>query len=399
MQQTIQIPNKILPLFHNKLRYAVLYGGRGSGKSWGVALFLILKAIEQKTRVLCTREIQTSIKDSVYKLLSDTISAHGLDGLYNVKHDSIHSFNGSEFIFKGLLRNSQEIKSTEGIDIAWCEEAASTSRKSLDILIPTIRKPGSQIIFTMNPTNDDDPVYTDFILKDRDDVLKIKANYNDNPFFPAVLKSELEYDKRVDYDKYLHVWEGQCVRHSAAQVFYGKWVVDDFAIPEGVMYYQGLDFGFSVDPTAFIRCYIQDNKLFITDEIYHVNLDIDKTPEKLKAVPDVEKWALTADSSRPETINYLRRYGFPKIKSSIKGAGSVEDGIAFLRSFEKIIVHPRCKNTINELRTYSYKINKITGEITPILEDKANHLIDALRYALEDLMRFRKTATNKIAGW
>jgi phage terminase large subunit len=384
----IYVPSRIQPLFTTKKRYVSIYGGRGSGKSWSVALFLLLKAMDDKIRVLCTREIQNSIKDSVHKLLGDTISRYKLDAYFEITDKTIKSTNGSEFLFKGLRHNPNDIKSTEGIDYCWIEEAHSVSRKSFEILTPTIRKPGSQIIFTYNPTNEDDPVHVDYTLADREDVEKILVNCSNNMKFPEVLKGEMEYDKRVDFDKYLHIWEGHCVKHSEAQIFYGKWRVEDFETPEGVIFYHGSDWGFSTDPSAAIRCYVGERTLYIDYDAYGVGVDIDKTGELFDRIPNIRRHKIIADSARPETISYLSRQGF-NIVGARKGKGSVEDGIEFIRSFEDIIIHPRCQHTIDEFRNYCWKVDKNTGEISTVPMDAHNHLIDALRYALEDIMRHK----------
>jgi phage terminase large subunit len=361
-----------------------LYGGRGSAKSWTVADFLVLKGYESPKRILCTREIQKSIKDSVHKLLSDRIKHYGLESFYTITEKNIYAPNGTEFIFKGLRHNIDEIKSTEGLDYAWPEEAHNTSRKSLDILTPTVRKPGSQIIFTYNPTGEDDPVHVDFTKAPREDTLKIEINWRDNPWFPEVLMDELEYDKRVDYDKYLHKWEGQCVAHSEAQIFYKKWVIDVFETPEQIEWNLGLDFGFSVDPSAGIASYITDNTLYIRYECWGLGVEIDKIPELLNGIPEVAtcRAEFVADSSRPDTISYLRRNGV-RITGAKKGKGSIEDGIEKIRGFEKVIIHPDCKRTIEEFRNYKWKVDPRTDEISTIPEDKNNHIIDALRYSLE----------------
>lgn len=386
----IDIPNKLLPIFTAKERYIDLYGGRGSAKSWTVAEFLIIKGYQGKKRNLCTREYQNTIKESVHRLLANTIDKFELDSFYKVKDDSIVGKNGTEFLFKGLRKDPDGIKSMEDLDYAWVEEAHTISKKSLEILIPTVRKNGSQIIFTYNPTNDDDPVHTDYTLSDRSNVLRIECNYIDNPFFPEVLRDEMEWDRLNDPDKFEHIWMGKCVKHSAAQVFYGKWGVEDFEIPENTFFYQGADWGFSQDPMAFVRCFVIDRKLYICDELYGIGIDIDFIPGKFREIHESEKYPITADSARPDTINYVKKNGFPLIRKSIKGKGSVEDGIAFLRSYKKIIIHPKCKHTIDEFKLYQYQVDTKTEAISNKLEDKNNHIIDALRYSLEELMRMRK---------
>jgi PBSX family phage terminase large subunit len=210
----IECPEKLLPIYETQKRFIAIYGGRGSAKSWGVSDFLLAKGIERQIRILCAREVQNSIKDSVHKLLSDRIVHHGLTSYYRITDDKIIGLNGTEFIFKGLHRNPQDVKSTEGIDYCWIEEAHTVSQESLDVLVPTVRKPGSQIIFTFNPNYDDDPVYVDYVKTERDNCLKIQMNYTDNPWFPEVLQKSMEYDREHFPNKYLHVWKGMCVIES-----------------------------------------------------------------------------------------------------------------------------------------------------------------------------------------
>jgi len=371
-------------------RYKVWYGGRGGAKSWTVARLLLLRAIEQPLRVLCTREYQSSISDSVHALLSDQIDKMGLDSVYEIKRYSIVSQNGSTFIFAGLRHNPKKIKGTEGIDIAWVEEADTISNESLNLLIPSIRKPDSEIWFTFNPDSPEDPIYTRFVKTDRADAIVRRVNHSDNPWFPEVLRREMEWDRAHDTDKYLHIWEGEPRTASQAQVFGGRWRIEPIETPDNAQFYFGADWGFSVDPTALVRCYIDNRTLYIDYEAYGVGVDIDKTGELFDHVPGARDWTITADSARPETINYLKRQGF-RIRKSRKGKGSVEDGVEFIKSFNEIVVHPRCKHVIDEMKLYSYKLDRLTGEPTPVLEDKHNHLIDSLRYALEAVMRSKGT--------
>jgi phage terminase large subunit len=407
----IKLPLKLKPIFSSQHRYVVIYGGRGSAKSWSVGGLFIVNGYQQKKRYLCTREYQNTIKESVHRLLADTIQRFGLDSFYKIKDDSIVGKNGTEFIFKGLRKDPDGIKSMEDLDAAWVEEAHTISRKSLDILIPTVRKKGSQIFFTYNPTDKEDPVHVDYTLSNKPNVLRIECNYNDNPFFPDVLHQEMEWDRANDIDKYYHVWCGQCVQHSEAQIFYGKWIIEDFEKwetidnqyqqtfpPRNTFFYFGSDYGYGQDPATLNRCFVLDNTLYIDYEFHGIGIDIDKLPSYYATIPESANYPITGDSSRPDTIAYIRARGFPKIKSSIKGKGSIEDGIAFMRSFEKIKVHPRCKHTIDEFRLYSYIIDPKTGQISSKIEDKHNHHIDNLRYALEDLMRMRQvTAVRSIA--
>lgn len=398
----VLVPEKLLPVFQTDKRYIALHGGRGSAKSWTVAKLLLLRGLEEKKRIFCTREIQNSIKDSVHKLLSNMIADDEvLRRHYKVQETSIYGANRTEFIFRGLYRNLQNIKSTEGIDYCWVEEAQSVSRASLDVLIPTIRKEGSQIFFSYNLIRNEDPVHADFGGTDRDDVLSIEVNYWDNPWFPDVLRKDMEKDKSRDYGKYLHVWCGKPLVMTEASVFKGKVFSEAFEDPRDedgkilVALDFGVDWGFADDPLVLIRTYDYEDCCYISHEAYGVRVEIDATPSFFDTVPNVrDQWKLVCDSARPEMISHMKNRGFNCIPS-VKGKGSVEDGIAYLRGYKKIIVHPRCPNALRELTEYSYKIDKQTNEILPVVEDKNDHVPDALRYAKERRMRVRTLKPTK----
>lgn len=390
-------PIKFPPAFEalfRPARYKVYYGGRGGGKSWMVARALLIKALERKIRVLCAREFQTSIADSVHKLLGEQIEALGFSHWYEVQKTRIIGLNGTEFIFKGLRHNVQEIKSTEGVDYCWIEEASSVSEESWAVLVPTIRQADSEIWMTFNPQDDNDPTYRKFVLNPPPGAIVRKVSWRDNPHFPQVLRDEMEYLQRVDPDAYAHVWEGETRTISDAVIFRGKVEVRPFETPANVdRFYFGADWGFSQDPTVLIRCFVIDRTLYIDHEAYSIGCDIDKTPALFDRVPESRKWPIYADSARPETVSYMKRTGF-NISSAPKWGGSVEDGIAFLRSYEKIVVHERCRHFAEETRLYKYKVDQRTGEVLPVIVDAHNHAIDALRYALSKLIkRTKKTTT------
>lgn len=208
MQVNINIPHKLADIFTGPARYRVAYGGRGSAKSWSFARMLLIKALEGKHRILCARELQNSIKDSVHKLLTDQVYAMGLQNYYEVGESFIRSKTGSDFIFKGLRSNTAEIKSMENISIAWVEEAQAVSEKSWDLLIPTIRAPGSEIWIGFNPENESDPVYQRFVATPPDNCKTVKINWNDNPWFPQELEAERLHLQRIDPERYDYVWEG-----------------------------------------------------------------------------------------------------------------------------------------------------------------------------------------------
>lgn len=213
-----EFPEKLQCLFKPN-RYKVLYGGRGGAKSWGIARALLILASNKPLRILCARELQMSIKDSVHKLLSDQIEALGLSGFYSVQNASIRGLNGSEFSFVGLRSNVTQIKSYEGVDICWVEEAQTVSKGSWNVLIPTIRKDGSEIWVSFNPELEEDETYQRFVLHPPAGAIVEKINWSDNPWFPEVLRTEMEALKVRDHSSYLTVWEGLCRKSIDGAVF------------------------------------------------------------------------------------------------------------------------------------------------------------------------------------
>lgn len=390
---TIETPQVFEPLLYAS-RYKGAHGGRGSGKSHFFAELLVEKALMQPgLRWACIREVQKSLEQSVKRLLEDKIEKLGVGKLFNVKQFEIETPGGGVIIFQGMQNHTAEsIKSLEGFDGAWVEEAQSLSQKSLDLLRPTIRKESSELWFSWNPREETDPV--DVFLRGDNlppGAVVVQANYHDNPFLPEVLKAELEYDRMRDPDKYRHIWLGEYQQNSEARVF-KNWKIEEFERPEGSIFRLGADWGFASDPSVLVRSSIEGNRLYIDYEAYMVGCEIVNLPELFMSVPEAEKWPMTADSARPETISHMQKNGFPKIRAAIKGAKSIEDGIEWLKSFD-IVVHPRCKHTIDELTSYSYKTDSLTGDVLPILEDKNNHVIDALRYACEGARRAKPAPT------
>lgn len=382
----IQTPRKFVPLLA-PARYKGAHGGRGSGKSHFFAEMLVEKAILQPgLRAACVREVQKSLKNSVKLLVEDKIRRLGVQSSFDILEAEIRTPGGGVIIFQGMQNHTADsIKSLEGFDVAWVEEAQSLSQRSLDLLRPTIRKPGSELWFSWNPAKPTDPV--DVLLRGENppkDSVVIQVNWNDNPFLPAELRADLEDDRRRDPDKFLHVWEGHYSLNSEARVF-RNWRVEEFTTPADAVHRFGADWGFAIDPTVLVRCHIDGRKLYVDAEAWQIGCEIDRTPALFDTIPGARKSLIRADSSRPETVSYMKRQGF-RITPAVKGPGSIEDGVEFLRSFD-IIVHPRCKKVAEELTLYSYKVDQHTGDILPMLEDKNNHTIDALRYALEELRR------------
>lgn len=385
----INLPDYAEPLF-KPYRYKVLKGGRGSAKSYTVARALLIKGASKKCFVLCAREFQNSVTESVHRLLCEQIGELGLEKFYTFTKDTITGINGTHFIFKGVHRNVDSIKSIPGITDLWLEEAHTVSKRSWEILVPTVRDPGSEIWVTYNPESEDDPTHEKFCGKagPPEGSLVITANWRDNPWFPKVLEIEKAHMKRTNYDLYMHIWEGECRTNSDAQIFKGKWKVDFFEPEEhwdGPYY--GADWGFSVDPTALVKIYLDlaKNNLHFSEEAGGVGIEMDDIAAEFDKVSGSRTRPIRADCSRPETISYVSRQGF-MVEAAEKWTGSVEDGIEWFKTFDKIIIHPRCPETATEFRKYAYKVDRLTGDITTHIVDAYNHRIDAGRYGCQPMI-------------
>jgi phage terminase large subunit len=402
----VELPPKLFRLFHPAYpsRYRAAYGGRGSAKSWTIARALILRTLVTPERWLCAREYQKSIAESAHRLLSDQVAALGLDRYFTITNQTIVSHTGAEFIFEGLFANVSKIKSLEGLDGCWVEEAAKVSKNSWEVLAPTVRKPGSEVWVNFNPEDEKDPTYERFVISPSPDASVLHVTYADNPWFPQELEKERAYLERVDPDAHAHIWMGCCRTHSDSQIFKGKISVQEFTPPtlpenptpeQRVNYvpwhgpYQGADWGFAKDPSTLVRCWVSADKrtLYIEYESYGIGVDTDKLAAMFaRDIPDAARHRTRGDNARPETISYLRQHGFPELEGVTKRPGSVEDGVAFIRQFEQIVIHPRCTHAIEEGRLYSYKIDRLTGLVKADIEDRHNHIWDAVRYALEPMI-------------
>ena len=387
----MEINRKVARAFQPLLqpaRYKGAHGGRGSGKSHFFAEEAVLSILHGK-RVLCVREVQRSIADSVKRLMEDKIEAFGLAPYFDVTRDEIRCpASGGLAVFRGMQNHTAaSVKSLEGFDVAWWEEAQTASQRSLDLLIPTIRKDGSEIWMAWNPDDPSDPV--EFLRHTPPDgAIVVEVNADDNPWFPATLREDMERDRQRDPDKYAHIWRGQYRGLSEARVF-RNWREGDLddSVPDNAVWFYGADFGFANDPAAGVRfCFPDRRTLYVSHEVYELGLPMEAHPAFFGALPDAKRWPIRADNARPEIIDYCRRNGLPKMRAAKKGKGSVEDGVSFIQSFD-VVIHPRCANTVREFRSYAYKTDARTGEILPVIEDKNNHLIDALRYGAEGLHR------------
>lgn len=391
--EKLTVPAAFAPLF-TPARYKVFYGGRGAAKSWTFADALLLFASAYPLRILCARELQVSIADSVHRLLRDRIVALGLSRFFSATDAAIRNRNGSEFLFKGLRHNVTEIKSLEGIDICWVEEAQKVSLNSWDLLTPTIRAESSEIWISFNPGSPDDPTWTNFVENPRPDSIVRKVTWRDNPHFTAVLEAERRTCLEQDPEKYRWIWEGEPRVIAEAQIFGGRYVIEEFETPAGIRLFYGADWGFAQDPTTLVRAFVRGDELFVDQEAWAKGIELENLDRLFEQVPESRRWAIRADSSRPEIIKSMRRRGFI-VKPCKKWPGSIEDGVTVLRGFRRIVVHPRCVHVAEEMRLYSYKTDPLNNEVLPIILDKNNHCMDALRYGLEPVIRGKIARENR----
>ncbi len=386
----VQLADFALPLLQDPYRYKVLYGGRGSAKSYSIADVLLLRGCTSPRRILCAREFQNSISESVHQLLKERSNEIGLNDFYNFTNTSIAGKNGTEFFFKGIRQNVQSVKSMQGVTDCWIEEAQTISQISWETIIPTIRTPGSEIFVSFNPDSETDPTYQKFLGKEGPPPSTYirKVNWNDNPWFPDVLKAEKDHMYATNPDLANHVWGGECRSHSDAQIFKGKYIIEPFNITENLDGpYFGGDWGFSTDPLALIKVYIdwEGKRLLIRNEFHKRGVELEDIPQAFDTIPGSRERMIRADSARPETISFVEKKGFI-IEGVRKWKGSVEDGIEFIKSFKEVVIHPDCRATAREFKNYSYKVDRLTQEVTTDIIDDWNHLIDSLRYALEPII-------------
>ncbi|HHR6335760.1 TPA: PBSX family phage terminase large subunit [Providencia alcalifaciens] len=389
----IEIPPKLIPAFEGNYRYRCSHGGRGSAKTRTFALMTAIRGYMaamngQSGVILCAREYMNSLEESSMEEVKQAIrSVPWLNDFYELGEKYIRTkCRLVSYVFAGLRHNLDSIKSKARILIAWVDEAESVSEIAWTKLAPTVREAGSEIWVTWNPERDGSATDKRFRKNPPDNAVVVEMNYDDNPWFPSVLEDERLNDQaRLDSATYAWIWEGAYLENSDKQVLANKYVIQSF--PDDLWQQAdrllfGADFGFAKDPNTLIRMFILDDCLYIEREAYGVGVELDHMPAFYDEIPEARKWPIKADSARPETISYLKRQGF-NISAAKKWQGSVEDGITHLRGFKQIIIHPRCKETAKEVRLYSYKTDRITGEVLPVILDANNHCWDAVRYGLD----------------
>ncbi|KAB5497763.1 PBSX family phage terminase large subunit [Serratia sp. RJAL6] len=405
MSEAVQlpIPAKLAPLFTAMdKRYRCSHGGRGSAKTRTFAMMTAVKAYQAMMNgeagvILCAREFMNSLEESSMQEVKQAIlSVPWLAANFDIGEKYIRTIDKSvNYVFCGLRHNLDSIKSKARILLCWVDEAESVSEIAWQKLSPTVREEGSEIWVTWNPERDGSATDKRFRKEAGDDCITVEMNYTDNPWFPDVLEGErLNDERRLDPATYAWVWEGAYLENSDKQVLAGKYRIAEFSDnlwKEAERLFFGADFGFAKDPNTLVRSFILHNRLYIEYEAYGQHTELDHMPELYDTIPGVRDWPIKADSARPETISYLKRQGF-NISAAEKWQGSVEDGIAHLRGFDEIIIHPRCKNVAREARLWSYKTDRITGEVLPKLADGNEHCWDGIRYSLDGHIKRKSQA-------
>lgn len=380
-QTTIEIPVEYKRLFDNDWREAAVYGGRGSLKSHTVARFLLIRSRQERTRVACFREFQNSIAESSHQLLADLIDLYGLKEFKVTDNSIINRLNGSDFLFKGLHHNEQSIKSIEGIDIAWVEEAQTVSKNSIDVLTPTVRKPGSKIIYTYNRLEEEDPVHQRLVLEGRPNSLILNVNYDvamKYGWFPDVLRVEMEDDKEHRPALYKHKWLGE--PNTQEGRIYRDWVMIDEIPHEAKLVRYGLDFGYSIDPTVIVAIYYWNGGYIIDEVVYQKGLSNKSIADMLN---NREKALVVADSSEPKSIDEIYSYGV-NIQACVKGKDSVRQGIQYVQE-QRISLTRRSIKTHTAYVNYKWAVDKEDKQLNE--PDDSVHewsnSMDAIRYGLD----------------
>jgi phage terminase large subunit len=415
MRARIEELPKLTANFARPARTRVFKGGRGSGKTRGLALRSALR-IYQLAQLgvegvfLASREHLNSLDESSMEEIKSAIRSEAwLTDYFDIGEKYIRTRNRRiSYAFAGLRHNLDSIKSKARIIGNWTDEAENVSDLAWRKLIPTLREEGegwqAENWISYNPESPESATHKRFIEQREADCIVSEVNYTDNPWFPSILEKARLADQRLRPDTYDHIWGGAFLTLTDAQILAGKYVVDDFeADAEWDGPYQGGDFGFSQDPAAAVRCWIGhdpyaregfgnrgygDNCLWIEHEAGKIALELDDYAEYIgELIPRFDAHTTRWDSAQPGMISHLKRHGLPRSEPVEKWPGSVEDGIAFLRNFDRIVIHSRCAQTAREARLYSYKVDRLSGDVMPIVVDAHNHYIDATRYALAPMVR------------
>lgn len=366
--------------------HKALFGGRGSGKSHACGTALPIISAKETKRIVCARQFQNSIKDSVKELIEIKINLLGLKEQFSIyEREIVHKKTESRYTFIGLDRNPDSAKSLEGADICWVEEARTISARSMEILIPTIRKPGSEIWWTWNPELRTDPV--DYYFRGpnppKNAIIK-QVGIEDNPwFYQGRMPNEMWHMQAGNFERYRHIWLGDYDESYDSKVFSNITIGTIQNLPEHAAPRYGMDFGFGSDPSVILKLYVlEEHKIIYIEKEVFGRVPLRDMPGMIDSVIDDRDDLIKADSSQPGTIDHLQSQGFNVIGAK-KGPGSVKAGINWLQGY-KIVIHPACEGMREEARLYSWQVDRISGKRLSVPVDMHNHGWDAARYATED---------------
>ncbi|WVR18054.1 terminase large subunit [Burkholderia phage Bm1] len=392
--------------------YVVYASGRGTGKSHNISdTLVVMNHRFPGLRALVAREKAASNSESTKEEMKRHIKRRKLSALIREVMGSLVHRNGSKTIFRGLNEaagSHKAAKSTAKIHIAWVEEGQEIGRAAWDLFLPTVRENGSKVVISCNPEDEDSYLAERWLDNPGKDTIVIRLYREDNPHFPQSLVDEMAHDQLM-----IETAPNVDARRAAQAYFDWKWLgaykkitdkqvikraeVLDFETPEGVHFYHGMDHGFASDPACVVRCFILKNDkglkdLYIDYASFGYGVGVDDLPGYVAACPTINRygtgpvWDVYADCARPELNSKLKNASLP-VEPCEKWDGSVEDGIGFLNSFNRIYIKPELTELISEAKNYSYKVDRITGKPLPVLVDKDNHGWDAVRYALQDLIK------------
>lgn len=399
----VQLPEAYVPLWTGctnelpTIEHYAFFGGRGGAKSHSIGEAVAALSHKKTERVVCGRQYQNSIKDSVKELIEKKIHALNLAVYYkSTEREIVNLVNGSRFSFIGMDRNPESAKSLEGATIFWGEEAQTFTQRSVELIIPTIRAPGSRMIWSWNPRFETDEVDKMFRGPHPPEASYIKeVSWEDNPyFFRTRMPSEFRRSMRADPKRHKHIWEGG-YDYDPDTIIFTQWSVGRPPfVPAKCRPRFGMDFGFGSDPNAVVKVYIIEPEdlgydpethlgfIYVAQEAGGYRIPNNQLPALMESIREIRDYTITADSARPETIDYLQRKGF-NIYGAKKGAGSVKNGINWLQGYH-ILVDPECPVIAEELKGYKWAVDKNNKPLPMPADKQQDHYIDAVRYAVED---------------
>jgi len=381
-----KLGQKFIDTLFADARHKALHGGRGSAKSWSVATYLPIRASQSRKRIICARQFQNSIRDSSKELIEKRVHALGMANQFTITDRYIiHDGTKSQFIFVGLERNIESIRSLEGADIVWIEEARTISARSMEVLLPTVRQANSELIWTWNPEKPTDPVDRYFREgKPPPRSIVTKVSFRDNPFFETTeMPNEMAVLRDGNHARYMHVWEGEYDVSYETKVFTNVRVGRP-DVPADMPPHYGMDFGFGSDPSFVVKVfYFPENKIIYIANEATGRVTMDQLPHMVRAVTRQDGDTVKCDSSQPGTIEFLQSRGI-NAQSAKKGPGSVKSGILWLQGHE-IVIDPNCEHMREEANLYSWMTDKLTNQALSTPVDAHNHGWDAVRYATEDI--------------